>query len=109
MLAIVIELVLMVKAGIRQRPTQASRGANGPPPRLVVVRVLPATGVAHLVGQVRLILIQEEVDCSHLMTALKVLRILMMLIANVVAAVLQELELGTLSHVVSAAVRLAVK
>ena len=42
------------------------------------------------------------------MTALKVLLILMMLIANVVAVVLQELELGTVSHVVSAAVRIAV-
>ena len=35
-------------------------------------------------------------------------RILMMLIASVVAVVRRELELGTVSHVVSAAVRIAV-
>ena len=39
-------------------------------------------------------------------TALKELRILMMLIANVAAVVPQELELGTVSHVVSTAVRI---
>ena len=121
MLAIsrVIELVLMVKAGIRERPNNLAQapgyhhalrmarplhlvveivGAMSP---LGVVRVLPAAVAAHLVvGQVRLILV--------LMTALKVPRILTMLIANFVAVVLQELELGTVSHVVSAAVRIAV-
>ena len=123
----VTELVLMVKVGIRERPNNlvqvpgyhhAVRMARplhlvvetvgamslARAQTLVMVRVLPAAVAAHLIYQVRPILLQGEVDCSHLMTALKVLLPLMMLIANVVAVVLQELELGTVSHVVSAAV-----
>ena len=82
--------------------------ARLPPLAVEMVGAIPSpvAVVAYVMGLARRIRTQEV--CSRQMTALAMLRILMMLIVSVVALALLELDLGTVYLADSAVVRIVV-